>query len=57
VWPVPMKVTNAKTLKTFKETDKKNKLVSSKNTKEMFDKLVRTEKPLNGLIKLGIRGF
>jgi hypothetical protein len=32
-------VTNAKTLKTFKETDKKNKLVSSKNTKEMFDKL------------------
>ena len=39
VWPVPMKVPNAKTLKTFRETDKKNKLVSSKNTKEMFDKL------------------
>lgn len=39
VWPVPMKVPNAKTLKTFRETNKKNKLVSSKNTKEMFDKL------------------
>lgn len=38
-WPVPMKIPNAKTLRTFKATDRKSGLVASKNTKEMFDKL------------------
>lgn len=38
-WPVPLRVPNAKTLMTFKDTDKKNGLVASKNIEEMFCKL------------------
>lgn len=38
-WPVPMNIPNIKTLKTFKATDKKNGLIASKNTKEMFANL------------------
>lgn len=38
-WPVPLNIPNAKTIKTFKDTDNKVGLTHSKDSKEMFKKL------------------
>ncbi|MFY9589727.1 type II toxin-antitoxin system RelB/DinJ family antitoxin [Rickettsia endosymbiont of Halotydeus destructor] len=38
-WPTTIKIPNTTTLKTFKSTDNKIGLITSKNTKEMFKKL------------------
>ncbi|WP_341758245.1 type II toxin-antitoxin system RelB/DinJ family antitoxin [Candidatus Tisiphia endosymbiont of Ditula angustiorana] len=38
-WPIELKIPNAKTIKTFKETDKDIGLIKCRNTDEMYKKL------------------
>jgi len=38
-WPIPLKLPNAATVSTFKDTDQNRNLVKSKDSAEMFNKL------------------